>query len=162
MTTGDEAPEQFFLALVTLLETLFPDYSVEPFGDTPTRAEDCPRLCVQYLGDERSTSTGTRDRIWTGRTTIVGSFHRWIDAPASRKDLASQLLREYGRNIRLLGSAARTLRLEKRLPEGVQITGPGELKAKTFQLPANCQSTVISSSFLIQGLPIQFPIAEDA
>lgn len=162
MSTGDEAPELFFMAMVSLLEVVFPDYAVEPFGEHPTRKDDCPRLCIQYLGDTRSTATGTRDRIWRGRVTLVGSFHRWIDTPATRKELASQLLREYGRNMRLLADCTRRLRLEKRLPSGVQIVGPGEVKGKTFQLPANCQSTTTTSSFLIQDLPIEFPIAEDA
>lgn len=153
-------PRAIFMDVwVATLKVDLADYSVVPYGDVPTRLEDCPRLNLQFIGDlSIDLSTASRSRRQTAKATAHVSAHIWVD-----NDLPTWrvMLSEYDRVQRVVSNSFRKMHLEDRLPEGIQITGLPAIKGKAFRLPANCQNTSITAQFLIQDLPLEFIISED-
>lgn len=152
--------ESFMTAWAGELVTLLPQYRIEVNGFTPTSKDECPKVCIQYIGDSSvELSSGSRSRRETAMATIHVGFHKWIEKLAP--SVKSALLAEYGRNYRVLAESLRQLRVNNKLPDGIQITGRHNIKGKAFKLDANSQSTVVSSLFLIEQLPLEYTISED-
>jgi len=154
----------FLTAWKGVLSQAFSDYTVTLFGDIPSRKEDCPKLLIDFLGSKPEPSTSNRIRRITGHMRLHLGFHKWADKDdndKNRQALAFNLLDEYSRNERIISESFRIMRTQNVIPDGLQLTGSGHVTGTTFLLPANSRSAVISSTFLIQELPLEFTTAED-
>lgn len=152
----------FLNAVRTHLRSRLPDYTVSLFADMPDRAEQCPLLCLDYIGDASATlATGSRNR----RQRVVGTLsiraHRWVDANGNHEAAAEALMAEYDRIFFATQNLFLDMGVEGLLPDGLTISGTYEIKGKTFTLATNSMDYAVSATFLIQNLPLEFLIKEN-
>ena len=152
--------EAFAAALNAALEGR---YKIMLFGSVPTKEAQCPRATLDFFGSSPVATTARRDRCITSRMRLLLKFHKWIEKIDSDNDATEQafaLLDEYDLNKLMLLNVLRDFRQGEGLPAGLQTPGAPDITGTTFALDVNTRKTVITSTFLIQNLPLEYTTTE--
>lgn len=152
----------FLQAVRNQYRASLPDYTVALYASTPDKAADCPLLNLDYIGDASATLASASRRR---RQRVVGTLcvraHRWVESKGDLDVAAEALMLEYDRIFFATQNLLLDMGVNGLIPDGLIISGEHEIKGKTFTLDANTQDTVISATFLIQNLPLEFLIKEN-
>lgn len=126
--------------------------------ETPIKKAECPRMCVEFLTDRTSASSGNRARRIKIASNIQIVRFMWIEDSAGAEE---RMLREYWTTYRAIRGTLRDMTLGTNCPDGLLVHEAGEILGATADIPVNCRDRSVMYAYNLPNLTFESNLGED-